>query len=59
MVEKGQGHSAYLDGGRSRSSLDVDGGVALRGSLLNAPWQPPNHGNNGGNLLNEEEEEIL
>jgi len=37
----------------------VDGGVALRGSLLNAPRQPPNHGNNGGKLLNEEEEEPL
>jgi len=37
----------------------VDGGVALRGSRLNAPRQPPNHGNNGDNLLNEEEEEIL
>jgi len=37
----------------------VDDGVALRGSLLNAPRQPPIHGNNGGKLLNEEEEEPL
>ena len=34
-----------------------DGGIALPESLLNAPRQPPIHGNNGGKLLNKEEEE--
>jgi len=46
-----------VDGDEAPST--VDGGAALRGSLLNAPRQPPNHDNNDSNLLNKEEEEIL
>ena len=49
--------TSTVDGDEAPSM--VDGGVALRGSLLNAPRQPPIHGNNGGKLLNEEEEEPL
>ncbi|KAG4953898.1 hypothetical protein JHK87_039492 [Glycine soja] len=49
--------TSTVDGDEAPSM--VDGGAALRGSLLNAPRQPPNHDNNGNNLLNKEEEEIL
>ena len=49
--------TSTVDGDEAPSM--VDGGVALCGSLLNAPRQPPIHGNNGGKLLNEEEEEPL
>ncbi|KAL5173196.1 hypothetical protein HKD37_16G045796 [Glycine soja] len=49
--------TSTVDGDKAPST--VDDGVALHGSLLNAPRQPPIHGNNGGKLLNEEEEEPL
>ena len=49
--------TSIVDGDEALST--VDGGVAVRGSLLNATRQPPNHGNNGDNLLNEEEEEEI
>ena len=47
--------TSTVDGDEAPST--VDDGVALRGSLLDAPQQPPIHGNNGGKLLNEKEEE--
>ena len=37
--------TSTVDGDEAPSM--VDGGVALCGSLLNAPRQPPIHGNNG------------
>ena len=59
--------TSTVDGDEAPST--VDDGVALHGSLLNAPrnlfmatsssWQPPIHGNNGGKLLIEEKEEPL
>ena len=49
--------TSTMDGDEAPSM--VDDGVALPESLLNAPRQPPVHGNNGGKLLNEEEEEPL